>query len=190
MVIDTDALLNQLGFFEPGRTVVDIGCGVGYIPSYLVRCNRQVYYTGFDVSANNIKHCRALFNGPEFIFKLLNVQSDTYNPGGKINPCDMVLPLPDSSVDSVICHSLFTHLGTEAAATQYMSQIKRILRPGGFMWSTWFAAPPNTENDGTVRTVYSMEFIKRSLKEFDTFHEHGGETDGYHDQLYIASVLQ
>jgi len=96
--------------------------------------------------------------------------------------------MEDGSVDAVICHSLFTHLDTEVIARHYMNEIRRVLKPGGLLWITFFSSPPNEVGGGTARTVYSMDFIKQLLVGFEDLKESGGLTTGYHDQLEISCV--
>jgi hypothetical protein len=43
----------------------------------------------------------------------------------------------DASFTLVIAWSVFTHL-TETQAVQYLHEVRRILRPGGILLSTWF----------------------------------------------------
>jgi SAM-dependent methyltransferase len=188
MVMDTDAKLDAMGFFQPDFFILDIGCGVGYIPLYL-RINRKpVKYLGIDVSRGRIQHCRALFPGTQFQFKVIDIHSETYNSMGRMRAEEFKIPLGDNSVDSIICHSLFTHLDTEIIAKRYIDEIKRVLKVGGFLWTTWFPSPPNGESDGTRRTVYPLAFIHDQLADLEPIYLHGGESTGYHDQLEIACV--
>jgi ubiquinone/menaquinone biosynthesis C-methylase UbiE len=187
MLMDTDQHLDKLGFFKDGFKICDIGCGVGYIPEYLVKHAKKVDYLGIDVDMGVIQHCKNRFSAYGYEFKRLNVRSAMYNPLGTMDAEFMKLDLPDESLDSVICHSLFTHLDTEAIASRYMSEIKRVLKPGGLLWTTWFTSPPNKASSGTIRTVYSAEFISSLFTDLKLLHAHGGESDDYHDQLYVAS---
>lgn len=188
MVMDTDARLDALGFFQDGFQVLDIGSGYGYIPMYLMRERKKVAYHGIDIDRNNIQHCRNISQGTGFKFNYLPIQSDTYNPDGVMSPTHFTLPLKDKSVNSIVCHSLFTHLDTEEVASRYVAEITRVLMNGGLLWTTWFASPPNRVGGGTLRTVYPMEFIHNLLGEFEYIEVSGGETDEYNDQLEIACV--
>lgn len=187
--LDTPELLDSLEFFKDGYHVLDIGCGQAFMAKYLRKKNKEIWYHGFDVSLGNIKHCRNLFiNEIRYKFVFLPFKSDTYSPQGELSAESFTLKFPDSSVDSVICHSLFTHLDTEPIARRYMSEIKRVLKDGGKLWTTWFSNPPNDVSDGTRRTVYNYDFIEEMLEEFESIYWNGGLTTSYHDQLEIACV--
>jgi len=186
--LDTDAHLDELGFFQDDFNILDIGCGVGYIPSYLRRSRKRVKYLGLDVRLDRIKLCRRLFRDMDYKFTHLNLRSSSYNPIAAQGAENLVIPLDDCTVDSIICHSLFTHLDTEEVASRYIDEIKRVLKPNGFLWTTWFSSPPNTTSDGTKRTVYDLAFIHDRLAQFEFIYLGGGETSAYHDQLEIACV--
>ena len=92
------------------------------------------------------------------------------------------LPFLTESFDSILCHSLFTHLETEPVATRYLKEIKRLLKPQGLLWTTWFRDPPNNPCSWAERTVYSEQFIRSQLSDFIFLVERKGETTQYHDQ--------
>lgn len=186
VVLDTDAKLDSMGFFQEDFNILDIGCGVGYIPKYLKEQKKNVTYLGLDVDMGVIQECKNRF--PQFKFKRLNLKSESYNPLGSMSADQLVLPVETNSVDSIICHSIFTHLDTEAIAVRYMKEIKRVLKQGGFLWTTWFSSPPNEECEGTAKTVYNLAFIHDLLSDLEPIYINGGESTSYHDQLEIACV--
>ena len=65
-----------------------------------------------------------------FQFVHFDGHSEVYNPTGKIKSSEYILPLGDGEVDMTVCGSLFTHL-YEDDARHYLSEIKRIAKPGG-----------------------------------------------------------
>jgi len=50
----------------PGTSVLDYGCGLGYLYSYLQRTSRAPAYTGFDILPEFVAACRAKFPGADF----------------------------------------------------------------------------------------------------------------------------
>jgi len=54
-----------------------------------------------------------------------------------VEPSSFGFPCADSSFDVVVATSLFTHLLAEAAA-RYMTEVARVLRPGGRCLTTFF----------------------------------------------------
>lgn len=186
--LDTVDKLDEMGFFQPNSMILDIGCGPGYVPKYLIKNKKLFWYVGIDVNLGVIQHCRNICKDIRCSFKLFPIQSDTYNRDGKMSALDFKIPMADKSVDSVICHSLFTHLATQEIARHYINEINRVLKSGGFLWTTWFASPPNEWCSGTARTVYDLSFIHDVLAPFEPIYLSGGETTGYNDQLEIACV--
>jgi SAM-dependent methyltransferase len=184
---DTPELLDSLGFFQEGFNVVDLGCGTGFEALWCYGHGRNINYLGLDVRRACIDTC-GKFQLPEnFVFKYLDVFNSVYNKGGKILPEDVVLSTGNSHADSIICHSLFTHLDSEKVATHYMSEIWRILKPGGLLWTSWFLFPPNIGSEGSMRTVYGKEFVAELLKPYQELIAFGGTTSDYNNQWYVAS---
>ena len=187
--MDTDERLDALGFFKDGFSICDIGCGFGYIPKYLFSKRRNITYIGLDVKKAAIVHCENRFkNIYGYSFKRLNLHSDTYNPKSSIKADQMVFPIADESIDSIVCHSIFTHLGSEKVAKHYMDEINRVLKKDGLLWTTWFKSPPNEGSSETIRTVYKESFIDDILSSFKRICSGGGKTTGYHDQWEVVCV--
>jgi ubiquinone/menaquinone biosynthesis C-methylase UbiE len=70
-----------------------------------------------------------------------------------------------------------------------MKEIRRVLKPGGNLWTSWFLDPPNEENKGETRTVYRNTFVEELLRGFHKVYEVGGMTTMYHDQVYMGHRL-
>lgn len=185
-MIDTTGVLEELGFFLPESVVLDIGCGPAMVPMYCVNHAKNIRYLGLDVKRNIIDNCKKLGLGPNYRFEQIDVYNPVYNFRGKQMPELMELPVEDVSCDSIICHSLFTHLDTEAIASRYMSEIDRVLKPGGLLWTSWFLFPPNLKSDGAIRTVYDRKFVGKLLDGYELLYSIGGDTDSYHDQWYVG----
>lgn len=105
------------GAAGPGVRCVDVGCGTGN--SYAVELHRSgVAYTGFDVSREAVAAVRRAGMDAEVI-------ADASQ-----------LPVPDLSVDLVLCIEVLEHLFAPADAAR---EILRVLRPGGRL----IASTPN-----------------------------------------------
>lgn len=97
------------------KTVLDLGCGTGWLSVYLAKQNFQV--TGLDISVHAIKLAREWAAKEE-----LEIHFDV----GDI--ADM--PYPDGSFDAVVANSIFEHFPLDVAEIT-MKRLKRILVPGG-----------------------------------------------------------
>jgi SAM-dependent methyltransferase len=130
-------LLCNLG---PNSRLLDIGCGFGLLAlqleNYLGESGR---YVGVDVDRRAVgwavRHISQ--SSPQFEFQHLDIRNHAYNPHGLLNPDEFRFPFEPSSFDTILLKSVFTHLRPEATRN-YVSEIQRLLRPGGCCLSTFF----------------------------------------------------
>jgi SAM-dependent methyltransferase len=121
--------------------VLDVGCGLGRMARPLTRVLSPPAgsYDGFDVVADAITWCRRHYAGTSvpFRFAHLDLFNAEYNPHGRGRADDVRFPYPDGTFDLVLATSVFTHL-LSADARRYLSEIARVLAPGGRLFATWF----------------------------------------------------
>jgi SAM-dependent methyltransferase len=100
----------------PKGTLLDIGCGAGFIPRYFHRLGFRVISTDF-ADTGGVQALTALIErGIEGHF--LNVGADP-------------LPVPDNSVDVVFAGNVVEHLPN--SPRRFVADLKRVLKPGGFL---------------------------------------------------------
>ena len=130
-----DALLPDV----EGRTVLDIGCGIGRMAAGLA-CYLDPLtgrYHGFDPVPKGIAWCNQAFAAyPHFRFEQADVFNEHYWPQGRVLATDYHFPLPDWSVDFAIATSVFTHLYYEEVEA-YLKEAARVLKPEGVLFSTF-----------------------------------------------------
>jgi SAM-dependent methyltransferase len=165
-----------------GDVVLDIGSGNGRtglgFQSYPIG-----QYIGLDAIKKSVRYCRRAFRKDKrFRFVWVDLKNDQYNPKGKIPADRLEVDIPPASVDVVLCMSLFSHLETAAVARRYVSEIHRVLKPGGRFFSSWFRSPPNSATEDPFRTVYPEETIREILDPFTLYRERGGTTTDFNDQ--------
>lgn len=112
------ALLARWAGFKQGQTVVDVGCGLGYLGTlYWQYFGKGGKYCGVDVSpkltAQAKKMSSSWAKGGRTEFKT----GDAYK-----------LPYPDNYADVVMCQTLLMHLSEPQKAVKEMY---RVLKPGG-----------------------------------------------------------
>lgn len=98
--------------YTSGKRVLDYGCGSGYGSSWIAKSASNV--TAIDVAADAISHASKQFGAP-------NLEFLTIDP-------ERQLPFEDESFDTVLSFQVFEHV---ADTTRYLSEIRRVLVPGG-----------------------------------------------------------
>src|SRR4051812_4756560 len=113
-----DRMLDATGVsVGPDETVVDIGCGVGRLTRVLAARARHVY--GVDVSREMLELAKR--HNPE----LHNVEW-LHGDGQGLGV------LGDASVDGCFSHVVFQHIPDPAITLNYVREMGRVLRPGGW----------------------------------------------------------
>jgi ubiquinone biosynthesis O-methyltransferase len=101
--------------FNPGRKVVDLGCGGGLVTEEIAkRSPPSTTVVGFDMSSNSIGVATDHGKG---------INNLSYHVGSIYN-----IPLTNDSVDTVIVSDVFEHLDDLPRA---LREVHRILKPGG-----------------------------------------------------------
>jgi ubiquinone/menaquinone biosynthesis C-methylase UbiE len=128
---EISATIALLELVRPGDSVMDLGCGVAaMVPDLLRAVGPSGRYVGFDVHAPSITWCQRQFRAePRVRFVLAKIQS-VYSALQSAEANRYVFPAESESIDFAVAKSLFTHL-EEDVATQYLSELARVLRPGG-----------------------------------------------------------
>ena len=110
-----DAGLEELDL-RGRETVLDVGCGTGNLTAALLeRLDPDGRVIALDISPAMLAVARRKIEDPRVDWR-----------------CDDVarLPLPDASVDRVLCYTVWPHLDDPAAVAV---ELWRVLRPGGWL---------------------------------------------------------
>ena len=89
------------------RTVLDAGCGEGFVSGYMHQRNSALRITGIDYSPEAVKFARSRFGDVA-----------EFQVGSLLN-----LPFPDETFDTVVCSEVLEHIDDYETA---MSEIKRV----------------------------------------------------------------
>lgn len=108
---DIPAQLEKRG----NKTILDLGCGSGWLSVYLAR--RGFSVTGVDVSTNALRLAKEWADQED-----LDIQFDVGDMAD--------LPYPDGAFDAVVANSIFEHLPLDMTIAT-IEKLKHILVPGG-----------------------------------------------------------
>lgn len=116
-----------------GFQIVDIGCGCGRVPSFLVQILPNCRYLGADVWNDAITWAQDTLTPrmPNLQFEHIGGTSTGYK-GFSHYP----VPTPDESTDLVVGTSIFTHLD-ETSTLGYFREIARMLTQDGVAFLTF-----------------------------------------------------
>jgi 2-polyprenyl-3-methyl-5-hydroxy-6-metoxy-1,4-benzoquinol methylase len=105
-----DALLDLIDSATPSpQTILDAGCGEGYVSNLIAERNPQAKLTGIDASEGAISYAQANFG-----------HAGTYQVASIFE-----LPFPDGHFDLVLCSEVLEHLDDPMAA---LAELKRVSR--------------------------------------------------------------
>lgn len=128
---------------EPEHHLLDVGCGIGRLAVPLLPyLGPKGAYDGFDIMPVAIRWCRRIsLRHPNFRFRLVDLKSDRYRPGGTGEASAFVFPYETGTFDFVVLSSVFTHLLPDDM-TNYLSEIARVLKPGGRCVISYYLMTP------------------------------------------------
>lgn len=124
---------------QPHDRVLDIGSGIGRTAISLVDyLNSDAEYEGFDVVKRGVDWCnsRIAKDFPNFNFTYVPLFNDLYNTS-KLKADEFEFPYPEQHFDKVFSFSVFTHMQI-GEIQHYLKQLKRVLKPDGLAFSTFF----------------------------------------------------
>jgi len=117
--------------------VLDVGCGQGRMARPLTAFLTG-RYEGFDIDKSGIEWCQSEYKDvPNFNFHHADVFNARYNKTGQVAAKDFRFPFEDKAFDRIFLTSVFTHM-FKGDVENYLSEISRVLKPGGKCLVTWF----------------------------------------------------
>jgi glycosyltransferase involved in cell wall biosynthesis len=180
----------NLAGLESGHRVLDIGCGCGRMAIPLLEYLKgKGRYYGFDVSKESIDWCRHHLSEKSTRFRFFHsdVKHNLYNPNGAIKPECIKLPFRAGYLDFVFLTSVFTHMLREEM-NAYLSQIARVLKPGGRGLATFFLI-----NDSTRRLLHAGKgtfTFKHKHKDYYTDRTDPPEAVVAYEEGYIREAFK
>lgn len=150
-------------YFPDGARVLDIGCGYGRLVENLLAQGFSV--AGTDTSTAMLKEARK--NAPK----------------AELQECRSDLPWDDKTYDVVLLVTLLTSVPFDLEQRQIMSEVRRVLKPGGYVFVSdlplqWSAQYLERYRDGQKR-----------YGQYGVFDLAGGGTVRHHEQGYFMQLM-
>jgi SAM-dependent methyltransferase len=175
-------------------SVLEIGCGVGRLAIPATRIiNSEGSYLGVDIIGDSIDWCASHITPrlPHFRFHFEDIASQIHNPSGCKDPASTRIPLPDASVDKVFLASVFTHM-FPVGVHNYLSEFRRILKPGGVVLSTMFllnSVSRESIQNGETHWTFSHQYEASGCCWIDSLDFPEGAV-AYDEEGYLAMIRQ
>jgi ubiquinone/menaquinone biosynthesis C-methylase UbiE len=116
-----------------GKTVLEVGSGRGGGARHIAASMKPAFYTGMDLAQSAVDLANKLNHLPNLKF---------------IQGSAEAIPFDDNSVDVVInvesCHAY-------GSVDKFLSEVKRVLKPGGYLLLVDFRNEKNVENMNTLK---------------------------------------
>jgi ubiquinone/menaquinone biosynthesis C-methylase UbiE len=139
-----DYFVKELGL-KPTDNLLEIGSGNGRIASSLTSYLESGSYIGVDIMKPFIKWCQEAYsNYDRFSFKHINIYNKFYNKFAYKKSRNFKFPFDNSKFDFIYLTSVFTHMHSEDV-DNYLSEIHRMLKPGGIAFITYFLINEETK---------------------------------------------
>jgi SAM-dependent methyltransferase len=123
---DLDRLLELLGrAVAPGDVVLEVGCGIG-------RLTRPLAARAGAIEPGGAGCVLALDVSAEMIDRARRHHSDLERVQWIVGDGRTLAPVPDGSVDAAVSHVVFQHIPDPAITLGYVTELGRVLRPGGW----------------------------------------------------------
>jgi SAM-dependent methyltransferase len=148
-------VLEQIGFDPADKSMLELGCGAGRMSRSFANRFRSVI--AVDISLEMLKRGQQLLPGASNIVWLQGNGLDLAN-------------VPSESADLAFSYLVLQHLPTQQLVSKYVSEIVRVLRPGGaflFQFNSLTAPTMNLKGRiawSVVDAFWSLGFIRFSRR--------------------------
>ena len=129
---------------SPTSRVLDVGCGLGkHAVHFATFLEAPAGYEGLDIEPVRIRWCRQAITRrfAHVRFTCAPLNNGMYNGMASGRAADFVFPYAESTFDLVYLASVFTHM-FDADVARYISEIGRVLKPGGNCIATFYLVTP------------------------------------------------
>ena len=155
-----DAFLEYAGCVPGQGTIIESGCGEGFVAEHLL--GRGFRYLGVDVSASAIQTARE---------RTGEKGKDSFLQADILKDLDRI---PDGSYDAAIDNECLHMLVTDGHRVKYLSEIRRLLKPGG---RAFFRV--NYRDEGFSHSISDYrDWLEKVENDYTTLHDYPAWADG------------
>lgn len=172
-------------------TLLDVGSCYGRLPlGLLAGTDYRGRYIGFDVLKKQVDWCKSTLTpfAPTYRFHHLNVHNDRYNPHGTVDPLSVRFPANIGTIDAISLFSIFTHF-YRPDIEHYLSEFKRVLKPGGIAVTTWFVY-----DEARLPIIQSASSVYPMIHELDEYTRYNDLEDPLRaiafDESLVRSMIE
>ncbi|MFC1947395.1 class I SAM-dependent methyltransferase [Chloroflexota bacterium] len=162
-----DKFLEFVGCGPPETSIIEFGCGEGFVAEHLL--SRGFNYLGLDISESAIGKAREYTE---------TKGRDSFLVADILNDLDRI---PDGSYNITIDNQCFHMLVTDEHRKKYLSEMKRILKKGGKA----FFHENIQEEEFTQEISDFQDWLKKTGNEYETLHDYSAYKD---NQRYAVKV--
>ncbi len=151
------------GIDTTGKSILDIGSGLGAIAVDLVRTHGAATVVGVDVEPHLVEHSRERASKANLSHA---VSFETVRPGP--------LPFEDETFDVVVTKDAIVHIPDKA---RFYKDVRRVLKPGGaFAGSDWLRGGQGAYSDTAAHwlEIVHLDFELQNLEQTSTALRHAG----------------
>lgn len=151
---------------SPDEKVLDVGSGYGRLALPLSKyLSENGEYRGMEIVKNEVDWCTDVITSQRNNFRFIHadVYNFHYNRGGSTRACFYKFPFESNYFDFILLTSVFTHM-LSFELDNYLSEIARVLRPGGRSFITYFLM--NEESKRLMKEKQSAMYFPTKIGEF------------------------
>ncbi len=183
-------ILKNYARLSRSHTILDAGCGCGRVALHLLDyLNAGGQYYGFDICPEHIEWCSKNISPSfaNFHFIHIDVNKKLYNPSGKLQLRNAILPYSANMFDVICAHSLFTHM-LHDEMEHYISEFSRVIKRNGKFYASYYLMNPKTA-EGIRRKSAAFNF-EHKVGECCTFDKENPEEGIAQSELFVRKVYQ
>jgi ubiquinone/menaquinone biosynthesis C-methylase UbiE len=136
---------------RPGHRVLDVGCGTGTMAVLIKRLYPNVDVVGLDPDPKALARARHKAERAALVVRFDQGFADA-------------MPYPDASIDRVLSSLMFHHLPSDVKKGT-LREIRRVLKPDGFLGLLDFAGPEAGAQGVGARLFHSFAVLKDNGEE-------------------------